>query len=43
MWLLVGAVAFHFFFITFYKSLPRMAGLALVGAYGYFVYKGLLK
>jgi len=41
--ILIGATLLHFFFITAFGKLPRLAGLALIAAYGYFVYTGLLK
>jgi len=40
--ILVGAALVHYFFVTFFGQLPRIAGLALTVAYGVFVYKGLL-
>jgi cation:H+ antiporter len=43
MWLLLGAVAIHFFFIAVFGKLPRIVGALLVVAYGVFVYKGVLK
>jgi cation:H+ antiporter len=43
MLLLVGAALTHMFFITFFNRLPRLMGVALTVAYGYFLYKGLLK
>jgi hypothetical protein len=30
------------FLVVFFGRLPRLFGLVLVGAYGYFVYKGLI-
>ena len=39
--LLVAATAVHIFFVTLLGRLPRFAGLLLVAAYGWFVYKGL--
>jgi len=42
MLLLLGATAVHILFITLFGKLPRIAGLALVGSYGYFLWKGLL-
>lgn len=41
VWLLVGAAAVHFLFILSVGFLPRTVGFLLLGAYGYFVYKGL--
>lgn len=40
---LLGATLLHFFLIAAFGKLPRLAGLALIAAYGYFVYTGLLK
>ncbi|MEI6077435.1 MAG: sodium:calcium symporter [Verrucomicrobiota bacterium] len=42
MFILLGATATHMLFVLFFGQLPRIAGLALVGAYGYFLWKGLL-
>jgi cation:H+ antiporter len=39
---LLGATVLHFFFIAMFGRLPRYVGLALVGAYGYFLWAGLL-
>jgi len=33
----------HFMLITFFGRLPRLMGLALTGAYGLFLYKGLIQ
>ncbi|MDB6121906.1 MAG: sodium:calcium symporter [Pedosphaera sp.] len=43
MLLLIGAALTHMFFIAFFNQLPRLMGMALTAAYGYFLYKGLLK
>ncbi len=43
MFLLLGATAVHFFFVALLGRLPRLAGLALVGTYGYFLWQGLLR
>jgi cation:H+ antiporter len=40
--LLGGAVALHFLFVAFLGRLPRAVGWVLVGAYGLFLYQGLL-
>jgi hypothetical protein len=32
----------HFVFVALFGRLPRFVGLALVAAYGYFLWKGLL-
>jgi cation:H+ antiporter len=42
MILLLGAMLVHFFFVAVLGRLPRFAGWALVGAYGFFLWKGLL-
>ena len=42
MFILLGATVTHMLFVLFFGQLPRLAGLALVGAYGYFLWKGLL-
>ncbi|HEY0947048.1 MAG TPA: sodium:calcium symporter [Opitutaceae bacterium] len=42
VYLLLGAVVVHAFFITLFGRLPRWAGGALVAAYGWFVYAGLI-
>jgi cation:H+ antiporter len=42
MLILLGATLLHFFFVAIFGQLPRIAGLALVAAYGYFLWKGLL-
>ncbi len=43
MLILLSATVVHFIFVAFLGRLPRMAGLALVAAYAYFVWIGLLK
>ena len=42
MQLLLGATLLHMVFVTLFGRLPRVAGFALVCAYGYFLKKGLL-
>lgn len=42
MFILLGATLVHFLFVGVFGRLPRVAGLALVGAYGYFLWKGLM-
>jgi cation:H+ antiporter len=42
MFILLGATLVHLFFVAVFGQLPRLAGLALVLAYGYFLAKGLL-
>jgi cation:H+ antiporter len=42
MVILLGATLVHFLFVAVFGQLPRLAGLALVGSYGYFLWKGLL-
>lgn len=40
--ILVGATLAHIFFVAALGKLPRLAGLLFLGAYGYFIYYGLL-
>ena len=42
MLILLAATGVHFFFVALFGQLPRVAGFALVGGYGYFLWKGLL-
>ena len=42
MFLLLGATVVHMVFVTLFGRLPRLAGFALVAAYGYFLKKGLI-
>jgi hypothetical protein len=42
MLILLGATLVHFLFVVVFGRLPRIAGLALILAYGYFLWKGLL-
>jgi cation:H+ antiporter len=42
MFILLGATLVHFFFVAMFGRLPRFVGFALVAAYGYFLWKGLL-
>jgi cation:H+ antiporter len=42
MFILLGATLVHLFFVAVFGQLPRLAGVALVLAYGYFLAKGLL-
>jgi len=42
MLILLGAALLHFFFVAIFGQLPRIAGAALVVAYGWFLWKGLL-
>ncbi len=42
MFLLLGATLLHIVFVALFGRLPRVAGLALVVAYGYFLWKGLI-
>ncbi len=42
MFLLLGATGLHMIFVAVFGRLPRIAGFALVIAYGYFLKKGLL-
>jgi len=43
VWILVGSVAVHFFFIAVFGKLPRLIGALLVAGYGVFLWKGLGK
>jgi len=42
MWILGGALAVHFLCITLLGRLPRFLGWALIAAYSYFVYTGVV-
>ena len=42
MLILLGATLLHFLFIAIFGRLPWYAGVALIGAYGYFLVTGLL-
>jgi cation:H+ antiporter len=42
MLLLLVATGVHFIFVALFGQLPRIAGIALIGGYGYFLWKGLL-
>jgi cation:H+ antiporter len=42
MYLLLGATVVHMMFVALFGRLPRVAGFALVAAYGWFLWKGLL-
>lgn len=39
--ILLGATAVHFLCVALFGQLPRIAGLALLGGYGWFLYHGL--
>ena len=41
MLILLAATLVHFFFVAIFGQLPRLAGAALVVAYGWFLWKGL--
>src|SRR5260370_16842056 len=41
--ILLGATLVHFFFVGAFGRLPRVIGGLLTAAYGFFLYKGLLK
>jgi len=43
VWILLGAVAVHFFFIGVFGRLPRVLGALLLVSYGVFVWKGFGK
>jgi cation:H+ antiporter len=40
--ILVGSTMVHFIFVGLFGRLPRFMGFALIGAYGVFLYKGLI-
>ncbi len=40
--ILLGATLVHFLCVALFGQLPRFVGALLLGAYGYFLYKGLL-
>ena len=42
MYVLIGATLVHMFCVLVFGQLPRWVGIALVAAYGVFLYKGLL-
>jgi hypothetical protein len=42
MLILLGATLVHIFFVAVCGQLPRLVGAALVAAYGWFLWKGLL-
>jgi cation:H+ antiporter len=42
MLILLGTTLVHFFFVAVFGQLPRIAGVALVATYGWFLWKGLL-
>ena len=42
MLILLATTLIHFFFVAVFGQLPRIAGVALVAAYGWFLWKGLL-
>jgi cation:H+ antiporter len=42
MLILLGATLVHIFFVAAFGRLPRLVGVALVAAYGWFLWKGLL-
>ena len=41
VWIILGAGALHFLCIVIWGRLPRVVGALLLGAYGFFLYKGL--
>ncbi|MFN7138036.1 MAG: sodium:calcium symporter [Limisphaerales bacterium] len=43
VFILAGSAVLHIFFVTFFGQLPRFMGLLLIGAYGYFLYTGLIQ
>ena len=40
VWMILGAVAVHFFFVAVFARLPRIVGALLVAAYAAFLWKG---
>lgn len=42
MKIILAAGAVHFLFIAFWGRLPRLAAVAMAGAYTFFIYKGIL-
>lgn len=42
MFILIGATIMHFLFVAILGRLPKIAGWLLIGAYGFFLWKGLL-
>ena len=43
IYIILGAGAFHFLSIALLGRLPRMTGFALIGAYAFFLYKGIFE
>ena len=41
VWIILGAGMLHFLSIMIWRRTPRVAGFLLLGAYGFFLYKGL--
>lgn len=41
--IILGAGAFHFLAIAILGKLPRLTGLGLLGAYGFFLYRGIIQ
>jgi cation:H+ antiporter len=41
--ILLGAAAVHLFFVAVFGRLPRLMGWVFLGAYGVFLYKGLIR
>jgi len=42
MLILLGSTLVHLFFVAVFGRLPRLVGVALVAAYGWFLWKGFL-
>ena len=40
--MIIGVCCVHFVFLSIWRRLPRFMGLLCTGAYGYFIYKGLI-
>ena len=43
VWILGGAAVVHLIFVALFGKLPRVIGWLLTGAYGFFVWRGLIK
>ncbi len=40
IYIILAAAGFHFFFVAFFRQIPRTMGLVLTGTYFYFLYRG---
>jgi hypothetical protein len=43
IWVILGAGAVHFLSIAVFGRVPRFMGLCLLGAYAFFLYKGIVQ